>query len=85
MNCGEPTVMKISAIHQGGDWVDSSASYLVIPDSVDVLAENKKRDIWWRSVWSEKSVEYLDLQEWLLKIPGVRKPTSDELKVYDLT
>lgn len=75
--------MKISAIHQGGDWFDASAQYLVIPDGVDVLEEKKKHHDWCKEITFNPELELLDFEDWLLRIPGVRRPSEDELKVYD--
>lgn len=80
-----PFQMKISAIHQGCDWNDATADYLIIPEGINVREEERKRSEWWKSVWGDKTTQYLNLKEWLLKIPGVREPTKDELEIHDLT
>ena len=80
----KPKQSKITAIH-GGDWYETSADYLILPEGMDFEAEKAAHDKWHRDCYvplyhSGKRLRYVGLVEWLCE-RGATKPTTDQLEV----
>lgn len=73
----------ITAIHSGEDWYDASANYVVLPEGMDVQAENKAYYNWLHNVYRPKgTIPFRTFSQWLIDFRGARYPTDDELQVF---
>jgi hypothetical protein len=78
---------KITAIHGGGDWADASAEYLILPDGMDIEAELRALDKWYKDVYlpafrGGQNMKYQSAVDWL-KARGAVEPTSEQLVVVN--
>jgi len=76
---------QITAIHDGGDWYDASADYLILPAGIDFATEKQKWQKWYKTefcpAWQRgEGPVYLNIVDWL-KALGAREPTDEELTI----
>lgn len=85
--------MKITAMMSGGDWCDASVDFIVLNDGIHIEEEKKKRDIWYKEVYSpswdpkkegtnKHKLKYLSLIDWLIENGKARKATGDEVEEF---
>lgn len=78
---------KIWAIHSGGDWADAGASYLILPEGMDIAAQKAEWQKWYRDVYCSKlnstnKVKYQSFYGWLIE-RGATEPPTDQLEVFE--
>jgi len=76
---------KITAIHGGGDWTDTSVVHIILPEGVVFEEEKAKWQKWYReeyvpAVEQYKKPTYVSLLDWLRKL-GATDPTPDQLEI----
>jgi hypothetical protein len=81
---------KLIALCSGGDWADANVEHLVLPDEVDLHAEQEKWRTWYIHVYcpalekhrtqGARAPVYYNLSDWL-KRAGAREPTDTELQL----
>ena len=73
-------MMKITAIHGGGDWHDASAEYLIVPENINIEQEKNKWEEWYRTEYCNHNIEFINFKQWLINL-GARETTDDELEI----
>jgi len=76
------TETRIVAILGGGDWYDASVDHLVVPAGLDIEAEHKKYNAWYREFRAGKFSKYINFTKWLEMHAGARPTTEEEVEEY---
>ena len=76
---------KLIAIHEGGDWADAGAEYLIVPKSINISEELKRHREWYHKYYSRNKEKFYTASDWIREKVMCREVDDNDIEIHDAT